>query len=138
MVEGMHQNPRRHQSYLELEPLSGLILSSHQRIQINLDLLNPSQLSIGQQSNHSETVYPLLWFDHHLTDLNDPSLKRALLPGGLSVGDAVFGSSKWLLCIVGIVMVLGSVLWILYRCYHEAVKQDQNSVVSLPPRLSAA
>ena len=137
IVEGMKPDPQRHQSYLELEPQSGLILSSHQRIQVNLDLLNPSQLNLSQVSNFSEILYPLLWFDRHITDLDDPAVKMALQDVEETLADSIFGRSKWLLCVAALVAVAGSVLWIATERKFKPT-QGQNDALLLPHRFSVA
>ena len=129
MVEGTNPDPARHQSYLEIEPESGLILSSSLRMQCNLDFLNPGALNISHFSNFSETVYPMLWFDRHVTDLNDPLLKKAL-QGPRSLGDTAFGSARWLLLFLGIFMIVGSITWVLCE-YYDTAGQSQSSILFL-------
>ena len=133
----MKPDPQPHQSYLELEPQSGLILSSHQRIQVNLDLLNPSQLNLSQVSNFSEILFPLLWFDRYITDLDDPAVKMALQDLEESLADSIFGRSKWLLCVAALVAVAGSVLWIATERKFKPT-QGQNDALLLPHRFSVA
>ena len=129
-------DPNRHQSYLELEPQSGLILALHERVQINLDL-NPWQLNISHLSNFSETLYPILWFDRHITDLNDPSLKRVLQNVEKPLAYTLLGSSKWVICIAGAIAIVSSVLWIAFGRRVKA-KQDGNDALSLTSKFSPA
>jgi len=58
-VEGMNPDPALHDTYLEVEPITGLTMKVRQRIQVNLE---PMQLT-DWSNNAPHAVMPLLWME---------------------------------------------------------------------------
>ena len=60
-IQGMLPNPSKHQSYIDLNPATGVSLAGHFKIQINVPLEQNSKLDILQ--NVSNLIFPVIWFD---------------------------------------------------------------------------
>merc|ERR1711936_916294 len=106
-----------HVTYLNLEPLSGMPMQAHKRIQISLpvsaspyfDSLN-NLLTNMPNYTQPELVFPLPWVDEG-ADIDAENLKKAkgLLVTPFIAVDAVTG----ILIAIGGLMMIGSLLWYL-------------------------
>jgi len=116
-IDGLQPDRDLHVTYLNLEPLSGMPMQAHKRIQISLpvsasdhfDSLN-NLLSNMPNYTQPELVFPLTWVDEG-ADIDAENLKKAkgLLVTPFIAVDAVAG----ILIAVGGLMMIGSVFWFL-------------------------
>jgi len=116
-IDGLQPDRDLHVTYLNLEPLSGMPMQAHKRIQISLpvsaspyfDSLN-NLLTNMPNYTQSELVFPLTWVDEG-ADIDAENLKKAkgLLVTPFIAVDAVTG----ILIAAGGLMMIGSVLWYL-------------------------
>ena len=60
-ISGLSPDPLKHQSYVHLNPVTGVSLSGHFKIQINVPLEQNSQLGLLRKV-HS-LIFPVVWFD---------------------------------------------------------------------------
>lgn len=60
-VEGLKPDREKHLTYVDLEPNTGLMLTVHKRIQVNIDL--KTNTVSDHFSNVPEIIYPILWAD---------------------------------------------------------------------------
>ena len=110
--EGLEPAIDRHQSYIELEPSSGLVLSAHYRFQLNA-LFDPTDHKGFHEhvtDDGRPMVFPVLWWDYQYTDLNVPAVKKAMLGSGELVSSKL-GWTKWLILLVGTVVGLLGILF---------------------------
>jgi len=116
-IDGLQPVRDLHVTYLNLEPLSGMPLQAHKRIQISLpvsaspyfDSLN-NLLTNMPNYTQPELVFPLTWVDEG-ADIDAENLKKAkgLLVTPFIAVDAVTG----ILIAVGGLTMIGSLLWYL-------------------------
>jgi len=116
-IDGLDPVRDLHVTYLNLEPLSGMPMQAHKRIQISLpvsaspyfDSLNNLLVNMPNYTQ-PELVFPLTWVDEG-ADIDAENLKKAkgLLVTPFIAVDAVTG----ILIGVGGLMMIGSVLWYL-------------------------
>ena len=64
-VDGIAPIKDAHETYLNIDPLSGVTLDGHKRIQVNLGLLPIPSLSV--LANVNRTTFPIVWFDEYGT-----------------------------------------------------------------------
>ena len=115
-IDGLQPVREEHVTYLSLEPLSGMPLKAHKKIQISLPVSQSDKFdclnNVLSQMNYtqSELVFPLAWVDEG-ADLDDDNAKKAkkLLVTPFIAVDAVTG----ILIAIGGLMMIGSVLWCL-------------------------
>jgi len=79
--ESLHQaidgiNPVRedHVTFLNLEPMTGVPLQAHKRIQMNVPLIRSTYFDVLKTVN--DVVFPLVWVDEG-ADIDDENLKKA-------------------------------------------------------------
>ena len=60
-VNGMHPNKKEHETYMDLEPLSGSVFSGAKRLQINVHLQNLGLISTLK--NIKDVIFPVLWLN---------------------------------------------------------------------------
>jgi len=68
-VEGIHPDPALHTTYLNIEPLTGLALDAHKRIQVNVPLQSNDWITV--LNNVKEAIFPVVWVDEFATVQGD-------------------------------------------------------------------
>ena len=64
-VNGMHPNKKEHETFVDIEPLSGSVLNAAKRLQINTHLQN---LGIFSNLKHvNDVILPMLWLNESFT-----------------------------------------------------------------------
>ncbi|MBD3340896.1 MAG: hypothetical protein GF353_17440 [Candidatus Lokiarchaeota archaeon] len=56
---GMHPNTEKHETYIDVEPITGMTMRARQRIQINFRATPTDKW----YPNNTEVIIPILWFD---------------------------------------------------------------------------
>jgi len=64
-IQGLKPDPSLHTTYLNIEPMTGVALDAHKRIQVNIPMLPNEYLDV--LNNVKETVFPVVWVDEMAT-----------------------------------------------------------------------
>ena len=64
-IDGIHPIKDLHETIINVDPLTGVVLDGHKRIQVNVGLDQIPELSV--LSNVSKMVFPVVWFDEYAT-----------------------------------------------------------------------
>lgn len=112
---GLSPNKDLHQTFIELEPNTGLVLQAHKRIQVNI------QLQTNTLSSHFSDVpvmiYPVLWLDEAATMSNTTAAGvKALVLKPLKVIDI----AKWsLLGFSCLLIAIGLIIYMVQSGKHN-------------------
>ena len=143
-VNGMNPDRKRHQTYLTLEPTTGIILDLVVRFQINL-LLQPSEY-ISLYSGMPTIFFPMIWLEEsiRITPELAQSLKMLLaLPVvGMycSIGAVLLG--LFIVAYVGALKLVARVQWSTFRSWkgreskkksNKVVLHDEKTCPLMPP-----
>uniref|UniRef100_A0A023FTG2 Putative plasma membrane glycoprotein cd36 n=1 Tax=Amblyomma parvum TaxID=251391 RepID=A0A023FTG2_AMBPA len=60
-VHGLRPNKERHETFLDIHPLTGLVMRASKRLQINVDLKQNDRLTLLK--NVKDTVFPVVWIE---------------------------------------------------------------------------
>jgi len=112
-IDGINPVRELHETFLNLEPLSGQPMQAHKRIQISVPVLPSPRFDI--LNNVAENVFPLAWVDEGADIDSDPDLvkeAKAFLVTPFVAVDAVMG----VLIALGCMLIMGSiVMWVRLR-----------------------
>ncbi|XP_023349462.1 lysosome membrane protein 2 isoform X2 [Eurytemora carolleeae] len=64
-IQGMNPNPDLHTTFLNIEPLTGVSLDAHKRIQVNVPLKQNDAMTLLK--NVREAIFPVVWVDEGAT-----------------------------------------------------------------------
>jgi len=111
-VIGVSPDIEKHDTYLDIEPITGVALSAHKRIQINFPVKKFEYLGLTRNLPTVD-VFPVLWADEgaDLDEKNEKKFKDAVIKpssivNGLSIGlGIVFGA---ILFIIGVFIIARS------------------------------
>merc|ERR1711936_132584 len=81
---GLNPDPEKHRSYLNVEPITGMTLKLHTRLQLNVPLINSQHLAeaLPFLDNVQDIPnFPVLWIDFGLDVESDPILVEKLISG---------------------------------------------------------
>ncbi|ODM91070.1 Scavenger receptor class B member 1 [Orchesella cincta] len=103
----------KHQTFLDIEPNSGVLLRAHKRIQVNVLVDNKVPGVNAYKNIQREFVFPLLWADEG-AEMDEESGDD--LKGKLITPLKIVNIAKWAILGVGIAVVIaGAVLYFLRR-----------------------
>ncbi|CAF2399961.1 unnamed protein product [Rotaria sp. Silwood2] len=72
-VIGLTPDEIKHRSFMDIEPLTGIVMNGSRRLQINLNVINDS--AINAISRLNPVVYPMLWIDEH-AEIDKPNANK--------------------------------------------------------------
>jgi len=75
-IDGINPDREKHVTYLNLEPMTGMPLQAHKRIQANVPIRHSSYFDVMENQQEKMTAFPLLWVDEG-ADIDDDLLKEA-------------------------------------------------------------
>lgn len=116
-VEGLLADQEKHDTYLDIEPMTGVALSAHKRIQVNFPMQAFEFLDITKDLPKVE-LFPVLWADEgaDLDQESEDKFKSMILTpinvvNGLSIGMGV---------------VLGALLFVfgIYMAFKKCPPKD--------------
>lgn len=108
-IVGVHPDPEKHSTYMYIEPITGVPIEAHKRIQASLFLQKSQKLDYLK--NVTEVVFPLVWMDEGFdwaTDVDEDiksKMKLSVVTSYILVD--VFIS---IIIVLGGVMILGALL----------------------------
>ncbi|KAJ8670662.1 hypothetical protein QAD02_001921 [Eretmocerus hayati] len=111
-VDGLHPDPKKHQTFVDFEPNTGTLLQGSRRVQFNLIYRQIEKIDLT--SNLKTTLMPVVWFDQgavirekQMKTLEDRLIFRLRTWGYISwslIGLGVFiGTVGFILCMVCLV-----------------------------------
>jgi len=114
-IDGIQPVRESHQTFLHVEPLSGMPLQAHKRIQISLPLKPSSKFTV--LNSVKENVFPLAWVDEG-ADIDDENLKKA--KGFLVTPFIAVDATMGVMIALGCMMIMGSIVQLvrLRRSQH--------------------
>ncbi|CAG7721406.1 unnamed protein product [Allacma fusca] len=100
-----------HDSHLEIEPLSGIVLNSMLKLQLNVELQNLPEMEVFKDLNFTQLtespsiLLPIMWMDntHHLDTSHTKELRMSI---NLMIRDIIV--TKWVLLVVGGLIIFAS------------------------------
>ncbi|KAF4528634.1 hypothetical protein B566_EDAN012782 [Ephemera danica] len=109
MVDGLSPNQQKHETFLDLEPYTGVPLRGAKRIQFNM-MVKPVR-NIQITNNLPEALIPLLWVDEGVElDEENANLLRSSVYGVITALQAL----RWVLVTLGVAGVGAAV--VVYFC----------------------
>jgi len=123
--DGLSPDPEAHRTFLKVEPNTGMTLSLHSRVQLNIPLysnedLNSKFATAKKNMTILENIktipaFPVLWLDEGADVDQDPEMVKKLKKE-LVTPLAALNVSKWVLIGVGIAMAVGGMFVTLRKC----------------------
>jgi len=104
-IDGIDPNPELHQTYLHLEPLSGMPMQAHKRIQISVPLKQSARFDC--MKNVTDNIFPLAWVDEG-ADIDDENLKKA--KGVLVTPFVAVDATMGVLIALGCMLIMGAII----------------------------
>ncbi|CAL8110768.1 unnamed protein product [Orchesella dallaii] len=102
----------KHQTLLDIEPNTGVLLNAHKRIQVNVYINNTIPGVNAYRNLKEEFLFPLLWADESAA--MDPE-NADDLKGQLMTPLKIVNIAKWTILGVGIAIVIGGVVFYAIR-----------------------
>jgi len=135
-VHGLKPEKRFHETFLEIEPITGLVLNAARRIQINVNVRSRKEFEIVRNIN--DVIMPFIWVEETATaDDAAAGAFKSRVQNKLVIGNALIISS----CVVGFLFFLVAVLVLYQRRQQEQKTSDtssdiakKNSYSSLPQK----
>jgi len=114
-ITGIKPNADLHATYLNIEPMTGVALDAHKRIQVNVPLLKNSYLSYLQNVN--DAVFPVVWVDEgaSIDEENLKELKKQLVTPFLGVDIGV----GFMIGIGGVIIFVLSAMSVSASCRRK-------------------
>ncbi|CAF5184241.1 unnamed protein product, partial [Rotaria magnacalcarata] len=112
-VYGLEPDDIAHRSFVDIEPLTGIVMNGSRRLQVNLNVINDS--AISAISRIRPVVYPMIWIDEH-AEIDKPNADK--FRKKVTVPITALHVMKYLILSIGIalfVIVLGLIAFSRYR-----------------------
>jgi lysosome membrane protein 2 len=110
-VIGLNPDPKKHQTLIDVEPNTGLVLNAAKRIQVNIYITKLKGFADTDQFTDG-LVFPILWFDEHATipdDVADKFYHTVILPikfaNGITYGLIALGGFLVLCALVLLIVI---------------------------------
>ncbi|RZF44930.1 hypothetical protein LSTR_LSTR013120 [Laodelphax striatellus] len=127
-VVGLHPNSSKHQTYVQIEPRTGVPIKGFRRLQINIELRFFKEINILNRS--SSGLFPLVWIEEMfvLKDSEMQLLKQFYLL--LTCLDILV----WMIVITGITMLVVVIARSIYknRAVNECINSKNQNVRDQP------
>ena len=123
---GLKPNRTRHQTYVDIEPVTGTPVDFIARIQVNVEV-NTSQVSRISHNNMKSMIFPTLWqeFSIHITDkMAHTIVSQTETPRIVSFSIAT------LVLVIGISFVLYATFLIFSNFHRKLLSKQQTPLLS--------
>jgi len=100
-ITGLNPSKEQHQTFLDIEPTTGVTFQAHKRIQISLPLKRYAAAS--ELQNVTELIHPVLWLNESAVV---PVERAEALYSKLTVPGLVVKYTCWALIVVGALLLL--------------------------------
>jgi len=100
-VDGMNPQPLMHQTYLDIEPMSGAIFRANKRLQMNVRL--KSSEIFHDMKNLKETIFPIAWLNESVyLDQNSSDMFKSEVVRNINI----INSLQFIVLGIGILIIL--------------------------------
>nr|CAB3265887.1 lysosome membrane protein 2-like [Phallusia mammillata] len=131
-VEGLNPNEAEHETYLDIEPMSGAVFQAAKRLQVSVDV-DPTKAAFSQLKNVNRVILPVLWLNEsvYLDQGTASQFKNEVL----TLINAVHAMPYVILAIGVLLMVFGVLLLIrgygvgIYGNFSESTREKSNPYV---------
>ncbi|CAF3376522.1 unnamed protein product [Rotaria sp. Silwood1] len=113
-VSGLTPDDIKHRSFMDIEPLTGIVMSGSRRLQINLNVINDSAIQAICRLN--PVIYPMIWVDEH-AEIDKPNADKFYRKVTRPI--TALHVMKYIILGIGIVLFLYAIALIAYR-RHKA------------------
>jgi hypothetical protein len=121
-ISGLKPDKDKHETFLEIEPLTGLVFKAARRIQINIRVKNHADTP--SVSTVNDMIMPLLWIEESAqADEISANKFKTLIQNKLVIGNAIIIAAM----VTGLVIFLLSVILIAYKASRQAVSKEEEA-----------
>lgn len=116
-------DPKKHELYIDVQPIMGTAMRARARMQINLAV---SQVrDIKQVASFPDIVFPIMWFEDCVDEL--PPEMRTLMKLAIEVPPVARAAVSGVLGAIGVIVLLGALI-----CLARAAKRQEKLHLSNP------
>ncbi|XP_029455769.1 lysosome membrane protein 2 [Rhinatrema bivittatum] len=117
-IEGMHPNQEEHETFLDINPLTGIVVRAAKRIQINVHVRQIPGFTIPE--NIRTLVFPIMYLNESVLvdDESAEKLKSALLKAN------VIANIPFMIMVLGIVF---GIIFIVLSCRKQSPKEEEST-----------
>ena len=126
-VDGLNPNKEEHETFIEVEPNSGIPFRATKRLQLNMPLRRYSALP--QLSKVKEVIFPIVWANESATV---PLEKADELYSKLTIPVLVVKYACWTMLGIGALLIFLSVIHAIKWCRRPADEEDKKSKKPTP------
>ncbi|XP_018016598.1 lysosome membrane protein 2 [Hyalella azteca] len=109
-IKGLSPDEKKHETYLDVDPVTGMSLRAKKRVQINMPFRRFAELPA--LSKIQEVIFPILWMDQ---GIEAPKESTELLYARAVYPQVVLNAVCYTLIALGIVLCILTFIWILFR-----------------------
>ncbi|UJR09756.1 hypothetical protein I4U23_013983 [Adineta vaga] len=113
-IVGLKPDDIKHRSFMDIEPVTGIVMNGSRRMQFNINVVNDSK--IGAIARIQSVVYPMIWVNEH-AEIDQPNAdmfhKKVVVP--LTVLTAL----KYIMLTMGITLLLTVIGLVVYNQYKK-------------------
>jgi len=121
-VSGLYPQKDKHETFLEIEPLTGLVFKAARRIQINIRVKNHADTP--SVSTVNDMIMPLLWLEESaMADEVSAEKFKTLIQNKLVIVNAIFIAAM----VTGLTIFLLAVILVAYKASRVAVSKEQEA-----------
>ncbi|UJR36346.1 hypothetical protein I4U23_029073 [Adineta vaga] len=131
-IDGLSPDGSKHRSFVDIEPLTGIVMNGSRRLQININVVNDS--TISAVSRVKPLVFPMLWVDEH-AEIDQPSADK--FHQKVTTPIMLVNVIKYVLLGVGIALVIGAIALLAYERHKKNMSGDAFPPVDDTERLSS-
>ncbi|XP_014251146.1 sensory neuron membrane protein 1-like [Cimex lectularius] len=129
-IDGLHPQAEKHQIFINFEPITGTPLGARKRLQFNIGIHAIKKVPL--MKSLPTALVPMFWVEEGLElnqdfiDILDANLFRTL---------RIIGVAKWVITILGLILIGAGVLLHFYRQKGSAEENTKNvNVSSVTPK----
>ena len=127
-VEGLSPNKLEHETYVDVEPNTGVTFRAHKRIQISMPLKRYD--SIASLAKVQEVILPILWLNESAVV---PVVRAEALHTKLTRPGVIVFWASWISLVVGCLMVITGVVCMVRLCSDGPSKPNTHKDVKCQP-----
>ncbi|CAF0930952.1 unnamed protein product [Adineta ricciae] len=113
-ILGLKPDDTQHRSYMELEPITGIVMNGSRRMQFNINVVNDSK--IGAIARIQPVVYPMIWVNEH-AEIDQPNAN--MFHKKVAVPLAVLAVLKYSFFAMGVTLFLTVIGLVIYSQYTK-------------------
>ncbi|CAF0903804.1 unnamed protein product [Rotaria sordida] len=115
-INGLTPDDIKHRSFMDIEPLTGVVMNGSRRLQINLNVVNDSAISAIARLN--SFVYPMIWIDEH-AEIDQTNADKFY--NKVTKPIMVLHIMKYVILGIGSVLFIIVIILLAYRRYKASI-----------------